>query len=239
MCSITTLFMPYDWPLTLWHWWSGFFVRSAPPTKPEAKKAPPPRRTKHKAVTAAAATNSTQSASLWPVLLIAAFLTVNVAMPIRYVMYPGDVAWHEHGHRFSWRMKLRDKICHGGFIVQDPSDNSTQRGDLSPLMARHRDKMWARPEMIVHYAHYLADLAVRNGAAQRPRVYADATCSLNFRPPQLFVDPEFDLASWDKWAWPYPFMTELDPLRPEQLDQLLWRRLWHSPRSLLEPVRDD
>ena len=30
--------------------------------------------------------------------------------PLRaYALYPGDVTWTEMGHRYSWRMKLRDK----------------------------------------------------------------------------------------------------------------------------------
>jgi len=39
------------------------------------------------------------------------FFAHQIYLPLRHLTYPGDVAWNEYGHRFSWRMKLRDKQC--------------------------------------------------------------------------------------------------------------------------------
>lgn len=181
-------------------------------------------------------TTTTVHVSRLTQVLIAAFLLVNIVMPLRHYTYPGDVTWHEHGHRFSWRMKLRDKECDGAYILLDPVTNLTTRGDMDFLSERQQSKMWARPEMVVQYAHFLADEAVRTGQT-RPQVFANVECSLNYRPWQQFITPSHDLAAHGVWDWPYPFVTQLKPLTPELEAQLLWRLLLNDPWALLGPTR--
>ena len=43
-------------------------------------------------------------------LLFALVLLHQVLTPLQYLLYEGDVTWNEKGQRFSWRMKLRDKV---------------------------------------------------------------------------------------------------------------------------------
>lgn len=38
------------------------------------------------------------------------FLCHQIIVPLRSHFYEGTVAWNEKGHRWSWRMKLRDKV---------------------------------------------------------------------------------------------------------------------------------
>ena len=40
---------------------------------------------------------------------LAVYVAVQLLVPLRHLLYPGDVAWTEEGHRFSWRMRLREK----------------------------------------------------------------------------------------------------------------------------------
>jgi len=42
-------------------------------------------------------------------LLMFSWLLLQIAVPFRNWALPGNVAWNEDGHRFSWRMKLRSK----------------------------------------------------------------------------------------------------------------------------------
>ena len=62
--------------------------------------------------------------------LAAAWIGVQVSMPLRHFVIPGDVAWTEDAHRFSWRMKLRDKNGAGHFVVQDLE--SGRRWEIDP-----------------------------------------------------------------------------------------------------------
>ncbi len=259
MLVIGTLIFEPDWPLRFWpkSKQAQPVTAAAPESAPAAAKALSPpdapqqiRRRRLARSDASAANAPLRSPSPlrekgaarqpalrdWLILLsIFAFLAFNALLPIRYLQYPGDVAWHEHGHRFSWRMKLRHKECNGYMELVDPVTNVTRRGDLSWLSSRQMSKMWARPEMIVQYAHYLADREEAEGH-RRPRVVAGVRCSLNYRGAQPYIEPRVDLAATDPWKWPYSFIEPLRPLTEEQRADFLWRRLWTDPASLLRPL---
>lgn len=53
---------------------------------------------------------NTPPASRCLFILISAYLLFQLLFPLRHWLYTGDVNWTEEGHRFSWRMKLRDKV---------------------------------------------------------------------------------------------------------------------------------
>ncbi|MCA9068216.1 MAG: HTTM domain-containing protein, partial [Planctomycetaceae bacterium] len=38
------------------------------------------------------------------------WVAVQLLIPFRHLLYPGNVSWTEEGHRFSWHMKLRSKV---------------------------------------------------------------------------------------------------------------------------------
>lgn len=129
----------------------------------------------------------------WAIVL--GWLVVQVLLPLRHHLYPGDVAWTEEGHRFSWRMKLRDKRGTTQFYVQQPDSTERVEIDLTQeLNARQISKMSCNPDMILEYAHHLALAHLRSGQ-DRPRVFARARCSLNDHPHKDLVDPQVDLAA--------------------------------------------
>lgn len=41
--------------------------------------------------------------------LLGIYLGWQFLMPLRHFVYPGDVSWHEQGHKWAWHMKLRIK----------------------------------------------------------------------------------------------------------------------------------
>ena len=57
-------------------------------------------------------------------VFLTTFFIFQVFFPLRYLLYPGNVAWTSEGHWFSWRMKLNDKRGVARFIV---TDNETGR----------------------------------------------------------------------------------------------------------------
>ena len=52
--------------------------------------------------------------------------------------------------------------------------------------------MWARPNLLVQFAHALEDKLLDTGGAD-VQIYAHVTMSMNDRHPQVFIDPERDL----------------------------------------------
>lgn len=43
------------------------------------------------------------------VAALAAWVVIQIVVPFRHLLYPGDVSWTEEGHYFAWHMKLRRK----------------------------------------------------------------------------------------------------------------------------------
>lgn len=127
--------------------------------------------------------------------LMAAYLLVQVAVPLRFLMYPGNVNWHEQGFRFSWRVMLIEKTGQVEFKVlvgeEDRRYVVYPRERLTPLQYK---MMSTQPDMIQEYAQHLARTFSAKGHS-RVRVYADAWASLNGRSRRRLIDPDVDLAS--------------------------------------------
>jgi hypothetical protein len=121
-----------------------------------------------------------------------AYLALQLAVPLRHHLYPGPVAWTEEGHRFSWRMKLRDKEASVRLTTRDKKTGETWTEALGDLTTKQRRTMAAHPDMILQYVQHLAEIYREEG--RDVEIYATARVSLNGRAPQLMVDPTVDLA---------------------------------------------
>jgi hypothetical protein len=126
---------------------------------------------------------------------IAAWLAVQVLVPLRHLLYPGSPSWTEQGHRFAWQMKLRDKDADALFLVRDPLSGREWR--VRPeryLMDHQADEMASRPDMILQFAHHLARVWASERGIEGVEVRARVCASLNGRKAALLIDPARDLA---------------------------------------------
>ena len=128
--------------------------------------------------------------------LLVAYAMFQVLIPLRHLLYPGNVSWTEEGHRFSWHMMLRSKtVVANSFVVIHPESGSIWKLDPSEYLSRrqHR-KMLTRPDMIQQFCAHIAELMESKGF-RNCSVRAVVYCSLNNHEPALLVDPEANLAS--------------------------------------------
>jgi hypothetical protein len=144
---------------------------------------------------------------LYPLLLIYALL--QLALPFRYLLYPGKLYWTEEGYRFSWRVMLMEKGGITFFYVKDP--RTGRRGEvintqfLTPLQER---MMQTQPDMILQYAHHLHDIYDAKGIKD-PVVTVESYVTLNGGGSRLYIDSTIDLARQQesflpkKWILPY------------------------------------
>lgn len=192
MAAATLMFFPPDWPRRIAA--SARRVLRRPPAPPPRPAAPPPRvgRT-HVAIAVA----------------LGGWLAFQVLFPLRHWLYPGDVAWTEEGHKFAWRMKLRDKRGAVRLLATDPATGHTwevpAHDHLRPWQQR---EMVGRPEMLLQFAHHLADTLRAQGHA-RIEIRAETAVSLNGRVPAPLVDPSVDLAAQPRSLWPAPYILPL------------------------------
>ncbi len=126
------------------------------------------------------------------VYCLATFVAIQVLLPFRHLLIPGNVHWTEGGHRYSWHMKLRSKSGYTTFFIEDK-----QTGERFEVNAEgyiddwQIDDMDGKPYMIWEFAQYLKEDFALMGADVR--VYVDAVASLNGREYQQIVDPNVDL----------------------------------------------
>ncbi|MBI2432590.1 MAG: HTTM domain-containing protein [Candidatus Hydrogenedentes bacterium] len=125
--------------------------------------------------------------------VLVAYFAVQLLLPMRSLLYPGDHAWTEEGHRFSWHLMQRTKNGRAEFFVRDPGPGTTWR--ISPenyLNARQVREVAVQPDMMVQFAHFLEEqFRARGYPDVEVRVFARV--SLNNRSPQLLADPKHDL----------------------------------------------
>ena len=146
--------------------------------------------------------------------LLATYLVVQLLMPLRHFLYPGNVSWTEEGHNFAWHMKLRTKRGEALFTITHPATGQTWI--VKPeehLEARQIIKMSTKPDMILLFSRYLAELKRREGF-ENVEVRAQVKASLNGRRPQVLIDPNVDLAKQPRsllpWSWIIPLTTPLE-----------------------------
>jgi hypothetical protein len=143
-------------------------------------------------------------------ILIVGYLLLQLLLPMRHWFYAGDASWTEEGHRFAWRMMLRDKRAEVRFRLTDPvtggviGPNPRQR-----LTERQIWEMARCPDLIRQYARYLSD---EYGGAE---VRVESSVSLNGRRRQAMVDPTLNLAAEpSRWFGAAPWIPEnREPLR--------------------------
>jgi hypothetical protein len=143
------------------------------------------------------------------VTLLGLFVAFQLLFPFRHLLYPGDVAWNEEGHRFSWRMKLRDKRGSAQFFVTDSRGYTWQVSPREYVTALQADEMVGRPDMIIQLAHHIA-ADYRERGFGPVEVRARVLTSLNGRPRRPLIDPTVDLVAQSRSIWPATWIMPLD-----------------------------
>ena len=145
--------------------------------------------------------------------LLAAYLAVQLVLPLRHYLYPGNVSWTEEGHNFSWHMKLRTKVGEAVFTVTHPQSGQTWTIKPEDHLKPHQFmKVITKPDLVLQFSDYLVEQKRREGY-DNVEVRARVMVSLNGREPQLLVDPNVDLAKEEVGLlparWILPLTTPL------------------------------
>jgi len=135
---------------------------------------------------------------------------LQVIVPFRYLMYPGKLYWTEEGYRFSWRVMLMEKGGTAFFHVKDPHTGKRAEVINSEYLTSFQEtQMSTQPDMILQYAHFLADVYRKKGI-QNPIVTAESYVTLNGSGSRLFIDTTVNLAAQqetmfghNKWIRPF------------------------------------
>lgn len=143
-------------------------------------------------------------------LIFSAFIILQTIIPLRYLIFNNEILWYEEGFRFSWRVMLVEK---NGSIQYKVLDKSTGREGIedpaSTLTAFQQKQMSMQPDMILQYAHFIADKYKKQGTDVA--VFADSFVSFNGRSAMRYIKPDIDLAKITQneprinWMMPYAY----------------------------------
>lgn len=125
--------------------------------------------------------------------LLAVYCVVQLAMPLRFLVYGGNVLWHEQGMRYSWRVMVRAKGGSTVFRVFNPV--TQQRWLVEPatyLNDMQESEMSSQPDLILQLAHHIRrDFEAKGRGPVEVRV--DSRVALNGRRSAPFIDSTVDL----------------------------------------------
>jgi len=205
------LFFDPDWPLQVRDKFSRNKSRNVQQTiEPDTERHSIPATT-----TAVNQLSSITAKQVFVVTAMTVWLGSQIIIPMRNWFYPGNVAWTEDGHRFSWRMKLRSKRGIAVFSVHADG----KKWIVHPkehLNAKQQRKMPCIPDMVWQFGQFL-EKEWEDKGYQDVSVTVDSRCSLNGRDLQTFFKPGTDLTSLsrDELA-----VNWLEPLRQPRKNPL-------------------
>lgn len=136
----------------------------------------------------------------------ALWITVQVALPLRHLAYPGDHRWTGEGYRFGWNVLLVERMASVTFLVHDPATGRTWTAEPERLYTPAQLRVMAsEPDLIAQAAAAIAADEARRGTPG-VEVTVDAWLSFNGRPAQRWIDPDVDLAAQPRTPWSKPWI---------------------------------
>ncbi|MEM7370738.1 MAG: HTTM domain-containing protein [Bacteroidota bacterium] len=99
------------------------------------------------------------SIASWKLLLISCYVSIQLCLPLRHHLYPGDVLWNEKGLRFAWHVMVMEKNGMATYYLKDLE--SAKEWTIYPseyLIPAQERQMSFQPDMIHQFADHLRQL---------------------------------------------------------------------------------
>ncbi|MEP0263222.1 HTTM domain-containing protein [Dokdonia sp.] len=135
------------------------------------------------------------------IIVIGAYLILQIALPSRHRFIQDDVLWTEEGHRLSWRMMLRTKGGATYFTVLDKATQKKTTVKLHEYLSKRQLRtIRTKPDVIWQFAQRLKKEYAEKG--QDVAVFASCRVKVNGRKLRRLIDPKVDLTtvSWNPWG---------------------------------------
>lgn len=141
--------------------------------------------------------------------VLGVYVMLQVLIPLRFVLYPGNLFWNEEGYRFSWRVMLMEKAGYAVFTVHDPESGRSWEVPNWEYLTPNQEKMMAtQPDMILQFVHFLEE-EYRKKGYKDVQITAQSYVTLNGRRSRPMLDETIDLTAvkpglaHKKWVLPY------------------------------------
>lgn len=137
----------------------------------------------------------------WSVRFLTFFLVLQLLLPFRSFLLPGDTNWTGIGRQFSWRMKVQARQVHEfRFVAKDKNTGQEfelpQDQLLSMINTMQRRYMAENPVMVWQFAQYLSTRTLKT-ELRGYSLHAYINVTYNGHEPQYVIDPTVDLIAAD------------------------------------------
>ena len=145
--------------------------------------------------------------------LFAVFFAIQMLLPWRSLLYPGELFWTEEGYRFSWRVMLMEKAGSTNFKIVNLNSGASFRVNNTDFLTSFQEKQMSyQPDFILEYAHFLGDHFTKQGY-NNVGVFATSYVALNGRLSTRFINEKVDLyqqkVSFTHKKWILPFQSQI------------------------------
>lgn len=138
------------------------------------------------------------------------FILLQLILPLRPHLYPGNASWREEGHFFAWRMMLRQKHGSITFTVTDEQVGKKEIVNLDEyLTPKQIHRMSGNPDLILQFAHFLENHYIKEKGYEVPSITAQNHIALNGREIQEMIHSQVDLTKEKRSLLPYKFIFPL------------------------------
>lgn len=129
--------------------------------------------------------------------LLAFHFVLQLLLPWRYLLYPGDLFWTQEGYRFSWRVMLAENQGNAQFYLKHPDHPGYVTIDKTKFLHPQQIKQMSfQPDMILQFAHHLKEYYTGKTITaygdtllfQNPQICADVYVKLNNTASRKLID---------------------------------------------------
>lgn len=136
------------------------------------------------------------------------FTLLQIAIPLRFIFYDGDLFWKEEGYRFSWRVMLMEKTGTTFFSVVDNDTGKNRQIVNSDYLTKNQEiQMSTQPDLILQFVKIIEkDFA--NKGMKNIAIHSDSFVKLNDNYSKRYINELVDLTkityedNLNKWILP-------------------------------------
>ena len=140
---------------------------------------------------------ASRSKTSQPIILSALVIygLLQLLIPFRFALYPGDLFWKEQGYRFSWRVMLMEKAGSITFKVEDLKTKRKSIVDHQEFLTPLQEKQMCTQADMIHMTALIIKDRYKELGLDSIAVYADSFVTLNGSGSRPFVKSDVDLLS--------------------------------------------
>ena len=135
-----------------------------------------------------------EKGSPWILGFVLVYISLQILIPFRHLLYKRDLQWTHEGIDFSWRMMGDHHETDGSITIEDPLTKDVYVHSPQTLLNRKQLVMVNNPYMLVQYIQFLKEYLKQNTDIKNPIIRADIQVSVNGRPFQHMYDATCNLS---------------------------------------------